>query len=531
MIRWIHHKKIGCTEGPKKLSKMHSLTDTKRSDHVVVHIKKVQGNNWIDKWRKETDMLMPIFKPKTSIVIIIILGGMTCLGSNAWSASTPKIGYDVAGTNLKSGFAVASGENHSGGQGKGPPLTLDACVRIALDKNPSIQAAREGVAAATEGEGEAKAPYYPELALNAGYSRWERHAFLPSGLAQPNMPTTIGPTDDWITGLKARYILFDSGERLAKLRAAISGKGVAEGDMARIRQDIALEVHQSYYGLVSALKALAVAGKNLDRAEDHLRLARERKSAGAVPQADVVRAQARVADEKLALVRMENLVRIAKGNLNTAMGLSAEVPTEVEIRPEEIIAIQEMDIGKAYELAIRRRPEIKIALQRIETAKHVVDAAKSAFGPKVRLEGGYGRQDEQFFPNDPDWMVGVAVELPIFTGFSRTHRLGKTKSELLREEANIRMLIQNIRREVWSANSKLRESYEEIQAAESLVKEAAEGVRLTRERYAVGAGTITELLDTQTALARADAIRVEAIWSYHIAKAVLNRAIGELITE
>lgn len=476
-------------------------------------------------------MLRRIFKPKTSIGIIILLGGVACLGSNAWSASTPKIGYDVAGTNLKSGFAVASGESPSGGKEKGPSLTLDACVRIALDKNPSIQAAREGVSAAAEGEGEAKAPYYPELALSAGYSRWERHAFLPSGLARPGMPTTIGPTDDWLAGLKARYILFDSGERRAKLRAAISAKGAAEGDLARIRQEIALDVHQSYYGLVSALTALAVAGKNLARAEDHLRLARERKAAGAVPQADVVRAQARVAEERLALVRVENVVRIVRGNLNTAMGLSAEMPTEVDIPSEEIKPAEETDINRAYDLALRNRSEIKTARQRVEIAKHVVDAAKSAFGPKVRVEGGYGRQDENFFPDDKDWMVGIVVEMPIFTGFSRTHRLGKAKAELLREEAELERLLQNIRREVWSGDSKLREAHEAIRATDILIKEATESVRLSRERYAVGAGTITELLDAQTVLARADANRVEAEWNGRIARAAFDHAVGNLLAE
>jgi len=39
-------------------------------------------------------------------------------------------------------------------------LTVEACVRIALDKNPIIRAAREGVSAAKESVGEAKAPYY-----------------------------------------------------------------------------------------------------------------------------------------------------------------------------------------------------------------------------------------------------------------------------------------------------------------------------------------------------------------------------------
>jgi outer membrane protein len=473
-----------------------------------------------------------LLKPGTLIGTVLILAG-TALGEAVGlsAAEKPKIENYIARRALTSNPPVISGTGLASGTEKERALTLEACVRIAFDKNPAIQAAREGVSAAQEAVGEANAPYYPELAVNAGYSRWERHAFLPNGFTKPGMPSAIGPTDDWIAGLKASYTLFDSGERRAKLRAAISGKEVAEGDWNRIRQDIALDVHQSYYGLISALEALSVAGKNLTRAEDHLRLARERKAVGAVPQADVVRAQARVADEKLALVRVENLVRITRGNLNTAMGLSADTPINTECRAEEIKQSEGIDMTRAYDQALHSRPEITMALRRVEMAQNAVDGAKSAFGPKVRVEGGYGRQDENFFPDDKDWMVGVVIEMPIFTGFSRIHRLGRTKAELLKEEAEVQRLILNIRREVWSANSKLKEAYEEIQATTVLVKDAEESVRLTRERYAAGAGTITELLDTQAALARAGGIRVEAEWNYHIAKASFDRSVGSLIAE
>ncbi len=88
-----------------------------------------------------------------------------------------------------------------------------------------------------------------------------------------------------------------------------------------MRQDIALAVHQAYYGHIAARVAHSIAGKNLTRAEDHLRLAKERFDAGAAPQLDVFRAQVEASDARLSLVKADNLVRISRGNLNTAMGL------------------------------------------------------------------------------------------------------------------------------------------------------------------------------------------------------------------
>ena len=93
-------------------------------------------------------------------------------------------------------------------------LSLDTAVAIALDKNSRLRPAVEGVTAAKEASGEARAHYYPDLNFTAGYSRWERHAFLPSGLAPPGIPKIIGPTDDWSTALRTRYMLFDTGRQV-----------------------------------------------------------------------------------------------------------------------------------------------------------------------------------------------------------------------------------------------------------------------------------------------------------------------------
>jgi len=408
------------------------------------------------------------------------------------------------------------------------PLTLEACVRIALDKNPLIRSTQEGISAAQEGIGEARASYYPDLGLNAGYGYWQKYAFLPSGIARPGISPVIGPTDDWAAGLRARYTIFDSGERQAKLRAAHAGKGFAEEESVRVRLDIVLDIHYSFYSFVSALETLSVAKQQLARAEDHLRLARERKAAGVVPLIDVVRAQVGVGDAKLALVRAENLIRLSRGNLNTSMGLPVETPIQVEARAGEIRSADSIDLSQAFGQAVRSRPELRASLQRIQAAQSAVDGAKSAYGPKIRAEGGYGWRDKDFLPQEEEWLVGVTVDLPLFTGFARKHRLAKAKAEMSKEGAEMERISQKVRQEVWSAHSKIREAFEATQAAEILVKDALESHRLAQERYKVGAGTLTDLLDARTALDRAEANQVSSHWEYHIARSIFDRATGTL---
>lgn len=420
---------------------------------------------------------------------------------------------------------------------KDPPnksLSLQDCIKIALETNPLQEAARKSVQTARETVGESRAPYYPELSAQAGYARWQQHAFLPNGLSTLGnsighpIPTIIGPTDDWKAGIRARYTLFDSGERRAQYLSALARQGVAEEEKARITQDLVLGVYQGFYGVAAAMETFTVAEKNLNRAKDHLRLAKERKAAGAVSQADVLRVQVETSNAELALVRAQSLIQISKGSLNTIMGLSAEGPLTLEIRGEDITSPDFPDLSKALERAVRNRPEIKAAKKRIEALKGGVEAAKSAFGPKVRAEGSYGRRDSDFFPQDEEWLAGVSIEWPLFTGFYRQHHLARSKVEVSKEEAETKQLFLKVRQEVWTAHSKLKEAYEAVQTAKVLVQDAQESMRLAKERYEAGAGTVTDLLDSQTALARAQATQIEAGWDYHTAEAVFKRSSGSI---
>lgn len=415
-------------------------------------------------------------------------------------------------------------------------LTLDAALRIAFDKNPLTRVAKEGIVISQESTGETRALYYPDIALGASYSRWETHAFLPDGLINnvselvgSDIPSIIGPTNDWFGTLEARYTLFDSGERAAKLRAAIAEEGVAKEDAARIQEEIAFTVHQAFYNHSASLETLSVADKNLARAEDHLRIAKGRKAAGDVPRADVLRTEVEVADAKLTLAKAQDLVRVTKGKLNSSMGLPPEAPIEIDTSSLEITSPDRIELQDLLEKAVYDRPEIKMALHSIAASKNNVDAAKSAFGPRLNAEGSFGWRDSDFLPTDEDWSVGVSLEWTLFAGFFRVHKLSKARAVLRKEEAGVARLALDVKEEVWSAYSGLQEAYEAIQASEVQVIDAEESLRVASERYKVGAGTINDLLDAETALLKAEVNLVNAKWDYHTSNAELAKSVGKLV--
>jgi outer membrane protein TolC len=355
---------------------------------------------------------------------------------------------------------------------------------------------------------------------------------MPSGLTLPSDTSdVIGPTDDWVAGLTAQWVLFDSGERGGRRKSAKAVQKAAAETERQMRQDVVMAVHQAFYECVAAKEARSVADAVLARAGDHLKLAQDKIKAGAAAQADESRVQVEVANAKLGVLRAESRLRIARGSLNTVMGLTAEGPMDV-VKPEDVVMPPGgVKIGDLMDQALKDRPDLQIAVQHVAAARADVAAAKSAYGPKVTAQGSYDRREGDLAGPDNEWLFGVSVDLPLFSGFGTVHRVSKAQAALSQTEAECQQRVLNVRNEIWTAYSRLLESYQSVQATVTQVSDAGESRRLAMERYKAGAGTMNDLLDAETALARSEATQIEAQKDYHVADAAFRRAIGRLTAE
>lgn len=440
---------------------------------------------------------------------------------------------------LMLGMGIASAPPFRAQEATPTPMTLEDCVAIAMQESPGLKVSERGADAAGEAALAARSAYYPTLGVALGYRRLETRIFFPESLVNALTMATagsplasqvtpiLGPMNQWNTGLKASYTLFDSGQRKAQVLGSEAGRDASRAASSAVRQDTILNVSMAFYGLLSTAEQEAVARRALARSEDHLKLSQARKEAGDVSRADVLRFQVEVSNAHLRLVAAEGAVRVARGSLNTALGRPAEIPVEVVGSAPEA----SMPPGTASELAgeaISQRPELKAAGSAVSARERAVDAARSAYGPKVSLDASWGRMDDLWFPDYKDWSVGVALTWPVFTGFARQHNLAKAKLDLAGEKEAARRTELAVRQEVWEARSRLEEASQAVETAKVLREQAEESLRVARERYAEGAGIVTDLLDTEAALQKAEATLVQSLYALALAQVQLNRAVGAL---
>jgi len=114
-----------------------------------------------------------------------------------------------------------------------------------------------------------------------------------------------GLTEGYSAGVQMQWSLFDGGARAAQVRQLELEEESAEVRFADARNQVRVEVEESYYQLDSRLENVSRATVALELAEESLELARLRFRAGVGTQTDVISAQ--------------NDLTQAQGNLVTAI--------------------------------------------------------------------------------------------------------------------------------------------------------------------------------------------------------------------
>jgi outer membrane protein TolC len=405
----------------------------------------------------------------------------------------------------------------------GRALSLEEAVAIALETQPQIQARLFDYMAAAHRVDQAFAPLLPQFTAAATTARTQ------TATSQSDVRSRRNITSNQVTGINdgssmrvsLSQILFDFGKTFASTEAARRLAEQAQEDVELQRQLITLTVKESFININFARRLIRVQEQALERADLNLRSARGFFEVGTRPKSDVARAEVDVANARVDLIRARNAERLARVALNTAMGIPAATPTEVQ----DNLVYQAMTIDRSQLLgeALNQRPEYKQARLRVDEAQARVQRAYRDFFPDVTGSGFYGGTRSDL---NSIWEVRLSLEWTIFDGGNRIARLRETRSTVDAAQARVKATELDISREVEQAQLNVSEAQERIGAAQTAVASAQENFRLAQGRFDAGVGTILELTDAQLFLTQAQNTEAQALADYRIAVARLERAIG-----
>jgi len=367
----------------------------------------------------------------------------------------------------------------------------------------------------------------PTLDANARLSRSNEAA---------NFFTNEGPKSSRNTysySLNANYTIFDGLRRFSEMSSARADEQSAAFDLERTRQDVVLQVYNSYFTVLKNKQLLRISEENLKRSEEQLKRIEERNRLGAQVLSDVYRQRVQVGSDKLAVNRARNSWNTSKATLNNVIGVDVNSPLELEDLPLDI-DLTSLDVNFEDQLvgALQTRQDYLAADQRYKSSRAGLRTARSGFFPTLAAFATYSWFDgflpgsfKQYDPND-QFNIGLTLTVPIFTGFQTSASVVQANQRVQTARSNVDNARRKVALDLKIAQLNLQTSLENVRLAVDNVKSAKEDLRLATERYNLGAATILDQITANTNYATAEANHVQAVYDYLYAKEQYQLAIG-----
>ncbi|ADL55770.1 TolC family protein [Gallionella capsiferriformans] len=334
-------------------------------------------------------------------------------------------------------------------------------------------------------------------------------------------------------GLNFSYLLYDFGARAANLENARQLLISVSATQNNTVQTLFLAAVQAYYQTRSTLAAFDASVVSEQAAQESLKVAAARYQSGSTTPADKLTAQTAYSQATLNRITAHGAMKIAQGSLANILGIDANLgvklasgSTPVDNGQDKFDAI-EQSIVTLIETARLNRPDLLAAQAAVKAAQAAADAARAAGMPTLSMTAA-ANQNNNAGVNTHGSSLGLAVSVPLFSGFTPTYRIRAADAQVESKKAQMDRIRLQIALDVWNAYQNLATASQNRRSTSDLLSSAEQSERVASGRYRAGAGTMLDLLNAQTILASARQQRIQADLNWNISRATLAQAMGSL---
>lgn len=414
-------------------------------------------------------------------------------------------------------------------------LTLDEALALALERSPHAMEAQSRLDEAEARRRAAQAGARPTLKARGAADYWtEDQRLFPAtknGEAGAFGPYLLGAE------LVAGFPLYTGGRIAGETKAAEWNRQAAEHQWVRAREILAFQVTASFYDLLArdeVLKSLETAVRAMEAQQRAIQSLVEAEKAARV---DLLRANVRRA-ELFELQLRERNNRVARQRAwAVLLGLDdADAP-----EAQGTLTLRQPPAGPdpadCRRKAMEQRADYWAARAAVAAAESAVWAARAGYRPTVSAQASYGVRwmpevvDRRDGADDQAAFgrAGIAVEFPLFDGRLTAARVAEQEARKRGAQERLRALELQIRYEVETALADIASAMERVRTSEQAVQQAEESFRIMQEKYELGKGTMTDVLDAQAAVVAARTSHARALADLAVADARRRLAVGEIL--
>ena len=412
-------------------------------------------------------------------------------------------------------------------------LTLDDAIDMALKNRASIIAARGSEELARAGKRAALGDFLPRI--SASYD-WDKTKYTNQKFAAidtlGNLFEEEGP-DATVTKKSLDFggsISFTLPDAVFNYLAAKENAVVAKLDVISSEQDLILSVKTRYYAYLAAEQNVGVQEEAVKRSEEQLKLIQSRFELGSAAKSDVLKQRVQYGNDKLNLLQARNSVISSRASLAYTIGLD---PTqEHQFSTDYIVREYTGTLDEAMHYGFTHSPDLLSQEKSVSVAKLRLTSAKTDYLPKFTpsLSYGYGKS----WGENDTWSSGTALTYGftfswnIFDGFGREYTVASNRIAFNNARAAAADARNLTASEIKSTYLEIEQLREQKKVSQENVDAATEDLKITQEKYNLGAATILDLLNAQVSLKQAQVSMIQADFDLNLSISRLENSMGKM---
>ena len=405
-------------------------------------------------------------------------------------------------------------------------LTLDECLRIALNENPTIKVADMEIQRVDYSKKETIGGLLPNISFGGQYSR----TIEKQTMAMMGQTFKVGSDNSYSLGFSASLpIISVQLWQSLKLSSNQIEQNIEKARESRI--SLVNQVQNAYYGLLFAQDALDVLIENRETAKLNAEVYRKKFENGSASEYDVLRAEVQVKNVEPSILDMENTISQAKLQLKLLMGMDMSYDIKVEGNLSEY----QEDMYKTVldtNFNLDNNSSLRSLDLQTDYLKKVVSVQKGAWYPTLALSANYNWTsitNGPIFKNiswNPYSTVGVSLSIPIFQGFTR-YTKQKQAEISYREMSWQRDNLENsLKLQVQAQFDNIQKSVSQIETNKAGVEQAVKANQIIEKSFRIGAASYLDLRDSENALMSAKLSYYQSIYNYLVAQSNLTYVLG-----
>ncbi len=440
-------------------------------------------------------------------------------------------------------------------------LSLDDCIKIAIENSPSIQKYKDLVVVAQSLLGQSKASYFPSLNLGTGYYG----NYLKSN--------AISDFDNsYSLNASINQLLFSFGKVGTRIKKAKLNKIAADYNLNHEIIKTVFNVKTNYYAVLAAVANIKVQKANIYVNERQYQHTKAYFEEGLKSKIDLVNAEVNLSNAKIAYETAVNAYDTAVVTLNNSMYIEgspkysiskietfrfdnqyAEVALKntsqdiEEFKAPQIVngAVMETSIEKneltdhpydyakfpytleeSLKLANEHRPDLRSLTAVRDSLKKELTYQKIQYLPNLNAKGGYGLNTNGTAINS--FNIQGSLDFPSINVMDIKYKIEEAKARLDVADAELDKLSKDIYFSVQKAYTNMIQYEKKIPLTYVSVKQTFENLELALGRYEVGLGNFLEVHDAIENYNKAQENYVKLIFDYNVSRAKLELEIAKI---